>query len=121
MPKLPKKLKSKKPTKKEADKLFSLLIRKRGKCERCNSKFNLQCAHIISRRYFSTRFDIENAIPLCQRCHFFYTYHPIEWENWIINRIGNKRFQELKRKALSLKRIDYKELINELKRKLDEK
>jgi hypothetical protein len=37
------------------------LVRARGSCERCGTTENLQCAHIISRRYSQTRCRLDNA------------------------------------------------------------
>ena len=52
------------------DRMFSQLIRSRtGHCESCEQMANLQCAHVISRRYAHTRTDVANAYALCAGCH----------------------------------------------------
>tara|TARA_R110000824_G_scaffold272287_1_gene460786 strand:- start:147 stop:533 length:387 start_codon:yes stop_codon:yes gene_type:complete len=67
--------------KKKLDKYFSLYIRLKTAdengynfCFTCN-KFdhykNLQNGHFISRKYLSTRFDIENCKPQCPKCNIF--------------------------------------------------
>ena len=67
----------------EADRRFSLFIRARdGKCMRCGATEGLQCAHIISRRYLATRWNDENAIAFCLRCHKWQTERPLEGEEW---------------------------------------
>ena len=99
-----------------ADSLFRDIIRGRDKsiCQNCKSSYNPQVAHIISRRYHTTRWDINNALILCSKCHARWTYHPLEWEQWIIKRIGQSEYEALKREALSYEKINYKELITQL-------
>jgi hypothetical protein len=79
----PKRVK-KKYKQKEADRLFSLLIRVRGECEgkgldavTCSPK--LQCAHIITRGNKRLRTDENNALCLCEGHHRYYTTHAFEW------------------------------------------
>lgn len=62
----------------------------------------LQWAHIIPRGYHSTRWDEDNAFCLCSSCHMYYTYHPIEWEEFVIRKIGKIKYQELKFRAKQL-------------------
>lgn len=83
--KFPKKKTIKKKYKqKDADRLFSLLIRHRGVCQAkgkdsvsCGG--NLQCAHIVGRANGVLRYDENNALCLCAGHHNWYTYHPFEW------------------------------------------
>lgn len=88
------------------DHLFSKLIRASGVCVKCGATSGLQCAHILSRRYANTRFDPQNAVPLCARCHVFFTHRPLEWEEWVVGRIGGDAYRELRKKALSDAKID---------------
>lgn len=85
----------------KATKLHSLLVRKRGACERCGSRSNLQCAHIIGRRYSATRTDEMNAWCLCAKCHLRLTEHPDEHMAFVYVTIGEDQFRVLKDKALS--------------------
>ena len=71
----------------KADKAFSLWVRDRdGGCIpsswfpdiACNG--NLQCAHVISRRYHAVRWDGANAVAACAAHHLYGTFHPLEWE-----------------------------------------
>lgn len=59
----------------------------------------LQWAHIIPRGYHSVRWDEDNAFCLCSSCHMYYTYHPIEWEEFVVRKIGAIKYQELKFRA----------------------
>jgi len=61
------------------DKLFSELKRgSRTNCQRCGKQADpkgLHCCHIFSRKYYSTRFDPENAVVLCFSCHSWFDTH----------------------------------------------
>ena len=70
--------------KKKLDKLFSLKVRSVGKCERCGSTSNLQCAHVYSRKNLSIRWDLENAVCLCLKDHLYWAHkEPIEFTEWV--------------------------------------
>ena len=102
---------------KKADRLFSVAIRDRdGRCLACGARDNLQCAHIISRRYTNDglRWDFQNAVTLCHRDHVFYTYRPLEWESWVDERFPG-RLTRLKRRALGpIKKPDLEGIVRGL-------
>lgn len=77
------------------------LVRARGRCERCGSTNQLECAHVISRRFSATRTDERNAWCLCSSCHRRLTLHPDEHMAFVGVTIGMDVFDELKTKALS--------------------
>lgn len=64
---------------KEADKTFSILIRKRDadengnvKCATCDFFAHwtrLTCGHFRKRRHMATRWDPNNALPQCEKCN----------------------------------------------------
>lgn len=84
----------------EADKLFSKLIRTRDRyCQMCGTDYDLDCAHIFSRGYFSTRWDPANAVALCSGHHKEFTHRPIEWDDWCIERMGREAWDALRFKA----------------------
>ena len=104
----------------KADALFSKIVRERDDyCQAagtdgrdCNGV--LQCAHIHSRSYKAIRCNFDNAVALCQGHHMFYTYHRIEWEEWVkFNYPG--RWDSLKTLALAMERVDWKARHDELK------
>lgn len=79
----PKKLKKKSVSKlkKEADKVFSIYIRKKYankngevKCYTCPKVLpwnEIQNGHFVSRSHLSTRFDEDNCRPQCVGCNVF--------------------------------------------------
>jgi len=44
----------------------------------------------------------------------YFTYHPIEWENFIKYHIGEEEYNELRRMALAYEKIDYQAIIEGL-------
>lgn len=91
----------------KADALFSKIIRLPGVCLRCGSTANLQCAHIISRRYSATRCDTRNAWCLCAGCHRRLTDWPREHSQFITQTIGSEVYDELKLKAETVTKVDW--------------
>lgn len=91
----------------KCDKLFSRIVRSVGQCVRCGSTDNLQCAHIISRKYSATRTDTTNAWCLCARCHRRLTDWPREHSHFITETIGSERYEELRLKAESVTKVDW--------------
>ena len=114
-----------KPTKslltKKLDIAFSLLIRKRGHCERCGTTKNLQCSHIYSRANRSVRWSEENAFCLCSGCHFAWHKNPLESIEWMKTRIGEQNAARLILEAHRAKKWTVPEmesLLEEIKGKL---
>ncbi len=91
----------------KCDALFSRLVRSPGVCLRCGSTSNLQCAHIISRRYSATRCDTRNAWCLCAACHRRLTDWPREHSYFITETIGSEVYEELRRKAETVTKMDW--------------
>jgi hypothetical protein len=87
----------------EADRLFSLAVREIGYCEsgRPTHKGGLQCAHGFSRSYKAVRWDRRNCFALCGGCHTYYTHHPVEWDEWMRERLGHELYTELRALALT--------------------
>jgi 5-methylcytosine-specific restriction endonuclease McrA len=91
----------------QADQLFSRIIRERdGRCMHCGTGSNLQCAHIISRSYKSIRTLEDNAVALCRSCHVRFTHRPLEWEAWVQEQFPG-RWERLKVEALKYERVDW--------------
>lgn len=84
----------------EADRLFSLYIRKRdGSCRVCGLDTDLQAAHLISRRYFAVRWDPINCVALCRFDHKKFTENPLAWDRWCTERLGPEAWGALRFKA----------------------
>lgn len=100
-------VKQHKGAKGKCDKIFSLIIRSKGHCERCSSRDWLQTAHIISRRYSGTRTDTRNAFCLCAACHRFFTDHPVAFGRYVEEKLGPGVYDELNLKAQRVAKMDW--------------
>jgi len=69
--KLPKKVKKPSKTKqgRKCMKLWGEIIHKKGKCEVCGKKENLQAHHFIGRRNLTLRYEVRNGVLLCALHH----------------------------------------------------
>ena len=85
-----------------ADQLFSESVRSRGRCEvaemfpKIHCDGELQCSHIVSRRYHAVRWLEANAWCSCSGHHLYTTLHPLEWE------AANPLWDDLRNMALNL-------------------
>lgn len=102
---------------KKMDVLFSKIVRSVGQCEWCGRKDGvLQCAHIIGRANKHVRFDLENAVCLCYRCHIHKAHkEPVAFIDWINQRFGDDLIPSLKERANSLEPVDYECIYEKLK------
>ena len=88
-------------------------VRDSGRCQRCLTKYEegssgLHCSHFHGRSKKSVRFDPDNCMALCFGCHQHFTAFPIEHMEFMLKRLGKKRFDELSVRAYDAKRPDYK-------------
>lgn len=111
---------SKKAWKERCDRLFSMAIRERGSCERCGASYypDLQCAHIVSRKYLGVRWDWDNAFCLCKGCHYWGHANPLEWDEFVESKIGADAYADIKRRArawtASGRKVDYSSLLERM-------
>lgn len=95
------------------DRAFSLLIRSVGYCESCfrtPPNVQLQCAHIISRRYSNTRADLRNAFSLCAGCHRRYTDHPLEFAKFVQRSWAASFYEEMYLKSQKTSKVDWSDV-----------
>lgn len=89
------------------DKLFSDYIRAKAgwKCERCGNvpdRRGLHCHHFQRRRKQSTRFDEDNCLSLCLGCHQFFQENDEEEKFFMVQKLGQERFDMLLVRARTL-------------------
>lgn len=106
-----------KGSKAKCDRLFSLIIRSRGRCEHCGETRypQLQTAHIISRRYSHTRCDLANAFCLCATCHRRFTDYPASFGEFVRESIGQLAYDDLVLKSQERTKVDWDDVLAELK------
>lgn len=115
------------------DKLFSDWVRSRDDwtCQRCfkeydqtspTSRMGLHNSHFHGRGKWSTRFDSDNCTSLCYGCHRFLGSRPIEHTEFMMKRLGSKKFKQLNKRAnIIKKKRDFinKDFSNELRLMLE--
>jgi 5-methylcytosine-specific restriction endonuclease McrA len=85
---------------KHLDKIVSQVVRSRGKCERCGRTDKaLFCAHIHPRTKYNTRFDLENLLSLCWHCHQWGHLNPIDFSEFVKDKLGQKKYDDLRIRA----------------------
>lgn len=100
----------------ECDRLFSLQVRSVGRCEADGEhNGNLQCAHGFSRSYKAVRWDRRQCFCLCAGHHTYYTHHPIEWDLWMLDRLGIELYGELRELALTHRTPDLELVLAQLR------
>lgn len=52
------------------------------KCQRCGKSVGIQWCHVHSRRYLSTRHDLDNCLTLCAGDHLWWHHRPVEAVGW---------------------------------------
>lgn len=107
--------------KKACDTEFSLFIRERDRiCQKClrgPDEVQLQCAHIVSRSYTKTRWYPPNAMALCSGCHVTFTHWPLEWEGFVVARIGEDEYRRIKLMAQETGwHVDYESMLADIRR-----
>ena len=88
------------------DKAFSLIIRSHGKCERClrSGTVKLETSHVFSRANRAVRWEELNASCLCSGCHRWAHQNPVEFTEWVKVRLGEERYDELRKMATSVRK-----------------
>lgn len=129
------KIKSVSSLEKKLDRVFSKFIRLRdtkqygfkyGRCISCGRIMpytQLDCGHFHSRIHRNTRYDEDNCHVECHYCNRMSADHLIKYQENLIKKIGQKRFDLLKVKAsMTCKRsaFELELLIKEYEKKIKE-
>ena len=99
--------------KKEADRLFSIYIRKRdGKCVTCGGRPD-HAGHYISRSWLNLRYDEQNVHAQCIRCNIFMKGNMDEYTLFLVRKYGIEILDFLKqrKRVVQFKRKNYEEII----------
>lgn len=99
------------------DNVFSKIIRTRdGKCLHCGTTQNLHCSHVLPRTYISVRWNLDNAIALCYRCHIYWWHkYPHDAVAWF-DKLYPKRYGDILEIALKHQKINRTEELDRLKK-----
>jgi len=126
--------KPKKPKKsalvKKLDKVFSLYIRNLYAidgvvecytCGACKPVSEMQCGHFMSRRFYSTRWDVDNSRPQCLKCNMFNQGEQYEFGKKLEEELGHGRVEQIRELRHQLSKFsvaDYEEMIDRYKSQL---
>ena len=113
------KIKKQKSPRKLCDELWAEKVKKRanGCCEKCFSTNHLSAHHIYPRTIYALRYDLQNGVALCKRCHLYWAHkNALEFVDWI-KTIRNIEYLESRRHSQS--KNDYKLIEIMLKQKLN--
>jgi len=115
----PKRRKKRLSLSKQADALWSQIVKEKGFCECCGKREGLQAAHGFSRRYRSTRWLPINGFCLCAGCHVRFTYDPLGWQKYLREAWGHDVYEELMDRAMVFAKPDLKATVTALKDELE--
>jgi len=112
------------------DSAFSKLIRTRvdWHCEVCGTYYpegkrqGLHCSHFHGRAIKSTRFCPVNCTAMCYGCHRKMESQPYQFNQWMIDHIGQREFDRLVERANTLVRFrdkDRQEMLAHFKAELE--
>lgn len=104
-----------------ADEVFSFLVRALCPfCVRCGHPSE-DCAHIFSRSYRSTRWDVDNAFGMCRACHRWAHANPGRFTAFVIGIIGQAAYDDLRARARTVSHDrDLSAIAADLRRQLRE-
>lgn len=104
---------------------FACMARDNFTCQYCGSKEDLQVHHIVSRKHMNTKFDLENGITLCKKCHAKISLNNNErmlFMLWYFKKYGIEKYEKLQEKARVVRRWTVSELekaIEELRKYIE--
>jgi len=108
--------------KKEADCLWSRVVRRAGRCTYCGNPFNLQAHHLIPRGNNHTRHKIECGLCLCEHHHLYCSeisphLKPKDFNKWLKKNHPDKyRWLQSNKSLQYLSKVDFKAAYERLNR-----
>lgn len=97
---------------KALDALVTIKVHERPDCcEFCKLVGPYHAHHLISRSYRSVRWEPDNLVKICNRCHYKAHQHPLWAERMAEEHLGAERWQELKHMAERVKGVNDYELV----------
>lgn len=96
----------------KATRIFNKWIRERDRdqpCISCGRYVTLQAGHFYSAGHYpGLRFDPDNVHGQCLRCNMYLSGNLIEYQNGLLDRIGEQRLAKLCFKADQYKKRSYR-------------
>lgn len=104
----------------ELDRLCRQVVfeRDRNTCRWCKAKPATDWAHVMSRRYHALRWDLDNSFAACKGCHLKWHHQPVEAVEWWKSEIGESRYEALRIRLKTRRKLDLKAVQLDLARRL---
>lgn len=85
-------------------------------CARCGHGAD-DPMHIIGRaKSKALRWDMDNLLPGCRKCHRYFTDHPSDWIRFVDKLLGQGYYEKMRKKANKVSRgLFYEDIALELK------
>lgn len=86
---------------KECDDLVSLIVRTRDamcvicKADGVHRSPTMECGHLFSRRYYSTRWELLNTHTQCQYHNSLHRFDTHPYNSWFIEKYGKDKWDAL--------------------------
>jgi len=99
------------------DRMWSgLILRRDVICKKCTLQPATSPHHIIPRRYTILRWDLDNGIGLCFKCHRIAHDNPAKFDRWLLTNV--KVYGELidKRRTYTFTLPELEEIKEKLKK-----
>jgi len=110
----PKKRPSNKTLRDRCDDLWRKIIKRKGRCDKCGSRYGLEAHHVIGRGNNNLRWDLRNGICLCLECHDQQKAKPKKFLKWFEQRRPDDYEYLLKEKNRILDFINYDKILEYL-------
>ena len=112
---------------KRLDDAVSAYVRLRDeRCVLCQDTYQLGNGHILTRKNYSTRWDITpdgNCHCQCWRCNFYHSsVEPYKYQRWYIGKFSQRKFDKLYRRFHTVTKftnIELDEKLTEVNRWLE--
>lgn len=79
-------------------------------CVVCGSGERLEPGHVFTRKYYSTRWDLENVWTQCHNCNLKHVQDTYPFFNWFVKTHGQGKFDTLHKRFLETKPVKTWEL-----------
>ena len=113
---------------KRLDKLWGEIIKAKDghKCQKCGNAAYLNAHHIVGRSNYKVRWEVENGITLCPKCHFWIEQHAHAGNEFLERTIGKVKLDFLENMSGKLNqcKIEFdiiKKVLETSKKELDKK
>lgn len=105
----------------DLDEACSLIVRRRDRrCVCCNERDwqKLTAGHFYSRRFYGTRWQLDNLHCQCRRCNELHNSNVWPFTNYMIEVVGTERLSELftlRNSTRHISTVELEELLDELR------